>query len=51
MASDYFSAAFGADALRYSILTVVVVAFTWASIHFFLASRTLREGLQQAEQS
>jgi len=50
MASDYFNAAYGADALRYSILTVVVVAYTWASVHFCLASRTVREDLDLAKQ-
>ena len=45
MASDYFNARFGNDALRYSILSLVVVAFTWASVHFYLAARTLREDL------
>ena len=45
MASDYFNARFGNDALRYSILSVVVVAFTWASVHFYLAAKTLRKDL------
>ena len=45
VASDYFNARFGNDALRYSILSLVVVAFTWASVHFYLAARTLREDL------
>jgi predicted MFS family arabinose efflux permease len=50
VASDYFSATYGAEALRYSILTVVVIAYTWASVHFYLASRTLREDIAYAEQ-
>ena len=50
MASDYFNEAFGAEALRYSILAVVVIAYTWASVHFYLASRTLREDIMYAEQ-
>jgi predicted MFS family arabinose efflux permease len=48
-ASDYFTPIYGTDALRYSILTVVVVAFSWASIHFYLASRTLRQDLATAQ--
>jgi predicted MFS family arabinose efflux permease len=48
-ASDYFSASYGTDALRYSILTVVVIAFSWASLHFYLASRTLRQDLASAQ--
>jgi predicted MFS family arabinose efflux permease len=47
-ASDYFTPIYGTDALRYSILTVVVVAFSWASLHFYLASRTLRQDLATA---
>lgn len=49
MASDYFNAQFGVNALRYSILTVVVIAFSWASVHFYLAARTLRGDLASAE--
>jgi hypothetical protein len=48
VASDYFSPRYGSESLRYSILAVVVVAYTWASIHLFLAARTLREDLQLA---
>jgi predicted MFS family arabinose efflux permease len=48
VASDYFNAAFGASSLRYSILTVVSVTYTWSAVHFALASRTMREDLQGA---
>ncbi|MEX2525660.1 MAG: MFS transporter, partial [Gammaproteobacteria bacterium] len=51
MASDFFNAQFGHNALRYAILTVVVVAYTWASAHFFLAAKTLRKDLTTAETS
>jgi MFS family permease len=51
IASDYFNAQFGANALRYSILTVVVIAFTWAALHFYLAARTLRHDLASVEAS
>jgi membrane protein implicated in regulation of membrane protease activity len=44
--SDFFNARFGEDAIRYAILSLVAVTYTWAAIHFFLASRTLREELQ-----
>lgn len=47
-ASDYFTATYGTDALRYAILCVVVCAFSWASLHFYLASRTLRQDLATA---
>jgi predicted MFS family arabinose efflux permease len=48
-ASDYFNARFGENSLRYSILAVVVVCYSWAALHFLLASRTLRQDLAAAE--
>jgi predicted MFS family arabinose efflux permease len=48
-ASDYFNARYGENSLRYSILTVVVVCYSWAALHFLLASRTLRQDLAAAE--
>jgi len=48
-ASDYFSTRFGESSLRYSILPVVVITYSWAALHFFLASRTLKEDLARAE--
>ena len=48
-ASDYFNARLGENSLRYSILTVVVVCYSWAALHFFLASRTLRQDLAAAD--
>jgi predicted MFS family arabinose efflux permease len=48
-ASDYFNARYGDNSLRYSILSVVVVAYSWAALHFLLAARTLRGDLQRAE--
>lgn len=48
-ASDYFNARFGDASLRYSILTVVVVCYSWAALHFFLAARTLRQDLAAAD--
>jgi MFS family permease len=49
MSSDYFKPRFGNDALRYSILAVVVIAYTWAGVHFLIAARTLREDLRRTE--
>ena len=48
-ASDYFNTRLGENSLRYSILTVVVVCYSWAALHFFLASRTLRQDLAAAD--
>jgi MFS family permease len=47
-ASDFFNARFGDDALRYSILSVVCIAYSWAALHFLLAARTLRADLAKA---
>lgn len=46
--SDAFRSMLGNASLRYSILTLTVVSYAWASVHFLLASRTLREDLQTA---
>lgn len=44
--SDFFNARFGENAIRYAILSLVAVTYSWAAIHFLLASRTLREDLR-----
>jgi hypothetical protein len=43
--SDSFSAHFGAQSLRYSILSLSLVCFAWAGAHFVLAGRTVRQDL------
>ena len=48
--SDAFGATLGNDALRWSILSLLVVTSLWAAVHFVLAARTLREDLAMAEQ-
>lgn len=48
LASDWLSASAGTDSLRYAILSVVVVTYLWAAVHFYLASRTLRADLERA---
>ena len=48
-ASDYFAARVGNESLRYSILLVVAVSYTWAAVHFLLAARTLPQDLKTAE--
>ena len=50
MVSDFLYARFGDESLRYSILPVVVIAFIWGSLHFYLAARTLREDLKKAQE-
>ena len=46
MISDSLKQALGNQSLRYAILSVVVVAYGWAAIHFLLAARTVREELE-----
>ena len=45
ISSDYLLPRYGDESLRYSILTVVVVATSWAALHFLLANRTLSDDL------
>ena len=49
MSSDYLQPRYGNAGLRYSILTLVVVATSWAAVHFLLAGRTIRQDLTAAE--
>ena len=46
--SDLFYARFGDGSLRYSLLVLTVVTTIWASLHFFLAARTLKEDMEAA---
>ncbi len=50
VASDHFTPIYGNDTLRYAILAVVLVAFGWGSIHYYLASRTLGRDLALARE-
>jgi hypothetical protein len=51
LVSDSIGASLGSDSLRYSILSLVVLAYTWAGVHFLLAARTLRADLTRTEQA
>jgi len=44
--NDTLFADLGADAVRASLLLVIVVMNVWALVHFLLAARTLRDDLQ-----
>jgi predicted MFS family arabinose efflux permease len=44
--SDSLRPSYGNDSLRYALLIVVVVAASWATIQYLLASRTLERDLQ-----
>lgn len=45
MASDYLSPEYGTIALGYSILIVVLLAFSWSAWHFFRTAATLKRDL------
>ena len=45
MLSDYFSADYGVDSIRYSLLVLAVGSNIWSALHYYLASKTLREDL------
>lgn len=40
--SDYLSAAYQQDSLRYALLAVSLVFGLWSSLHYFLAGKTIR---------
>ena len=43
-----FDPSFGVEALRYAMLAVLPTACVWSSIHFYLASRSLKADLERA---
>ena len=49
-ASDYMNSIYGVESIRYSLLGLVVIAYTWSAVHFFLAGRTLRDDIARAQQ-
>lgn len=51
--SDFYQTipAWEASSLRYALLTVVPTAFAWASLHFFLAARTMSATLSPSAKS
>mgnify|MGYP001319468965 FL=1 len=45
--SDLFDPSLGVESLRYAMLAVLPTACVWSSIHFYLASRTLKADLER----
>lgn len=43
--SDLLAPTYGAESLRYALLSVVVTGSVWSALHYFFAARTLREDL------
>jgi len=46
--SDLLAAGYGKESLRYAMVTILPIVGLWASAHFFLAAKTLREDLAAA---
>ena len=46
--SDMLAPSMGVESLRYAMLILLPTANIWSAIHFYLASRTLREDLKMA---
>ena len=44
--SDYLRADYGEESIRYSLLILAVFGNLWAAVHYYFASRTLREDLE-----
>jgi len=47
--SDNFSAEFGKDSMRYALMCMVTVGWSWAALHYYLASRTYAQDLLAKE--
>ncbi len=47
--SDLLRPEYGDESIRYSLLFLVVAGNVWSALHYYLASRTLREDLKRKE--
>ena len=47
--SDHLQPRFGDDSLRYAMTIVTVGAYSWASLHFWLSSRSMIEDFDYVE--
>lgn len=48
MLSDYLEPTYSSDSLRQAMLLIIPLVSTWSVIHFYLASKTLRQDLAAA---
>jgi len=48
--SDSLAPSLGEESLRYAMLYVLPIAMSWSIVHFYLASKTLRDDLANAPQ-
>ena len=44
--SDLLRPEYGEESIRYSLLFLVIAGNIWSALHYYLASRTLREDLE-----
>jgi len=44
--SDSLKADYGEESIRYSLLILAVSGNIWSALHYYLASKTLREDLE-----
>jgi MFS family permease len=44
--SDFLKPDYGVESIRYSLFILAVFGNLWAALHYYFASRTLREDLQ-----
>ena len=49
--SDYLSAAYGSESLRYSLLIIGAVLTPWTALHYFLASRHIEQDLARLSEA
>ena len=49
--SDSLAASFGVESIRYALLSVVCIGNSWATVHYLLASRSLREDLRAVDRA
>ncbi len=48
--SDAFHASYGKESMRYALMCMVMVGWTWAALHYFLGSRSYGRDLQAKDQ-
>ncbi len=47
--SDYLQVDYGVDGLRYAMIILICSAWLWSTVHFYLASKTLKQDLARVQ--
>lgn len=50
MLSDAFDSSYGVESMRYALLTVSAIGLPWASLHYWLASRSIDHDLARVDE-